>query len=45
MGIRQRRTDKEIIQKRAIKTRERLLAAALELYIEKGYHNATVDEI
>ena len=45
MGIRQRRTDKEIIQERAIKTRERLLAAALELYMVKGYHNTTVDEI
>jgi AcrR family transcriptional regulator len=45
MGIRQRRTDKEIIQERAIKTRERLLAAALELYMVKGYHNTSVDEI
>ena len=45
MGIRQSRTDKEIIQERAIKTRERLLAAALELYMVKGYHNTTVDEI
>ena len=45
MKITQRRTDKEIIQERAIKTREKLLASALELYIEKGYHNTTVDEI
>ena len=45
MGITQRRTDKEIIQERAIKTREKLLASALELYMEKGYHNTTVDEI
>ncbi len=45
MGINQRRTDKEIIQERAIKTREKLLVSALELYIEKGYHNTTVDEI
>jgi AcrR family transcriptional regulator len=45
MGITQRRTDREIIQERAIKTREKLLAAALDLYMEKGYHNTTVDEI
>ena len=45
MGITQRRTDKEIIQERAIRTREKLLAAALQLYMEKGYHNTTVDEI
>lgn len=45
MGITQRRTDKEVIQERAIKTREKLLAAALELYVKKGYHNTTVDEI
>lgn len=45
MGFTQRRTDKEIIQERAIRTREKLLAAALDQYIEKGYHNTTVDEI
>jgi AcrR family transcriptional regulator len=45
MGIIQRRTDKEIIQERAIKTREKLLVAAIELYMEKGYHDTTVDEI
>lgn len=45
MGITQRRTDKEIIQERAIKTREKLLVAAIELYMEKGYHDTTVDEI
>lgn len=45
MAIKQRRTDREIIQPRAVKTREKILAAALELYTEKGYHNTTVDEI
>jgi len=45
MGYTQRITDKEIIQERALKTREKIMAAALELYTEKGYHRATVDEI
>ena len=45
MGYTQRITDKEIIQERALKTREKLMAAALELYMEKGYHKTTVDEI
>lgn len=43
--MRQRRTDKEIVQSRAIETREKLLKSALELYSEKGYHKTTVDEI
>ncbi|MCR4749318.1 MAG: TetR/AcrR family transcriptional regulator [Lachnospiraceae bacterium] len=43
--IKQRRTDKEIIQNRAVKTREKILVAALDLYMEKGYHKTTVDEI
>ncbi len=45
MGVTQRRTDKEIIQERAIRTREKLLVTALELYMKKGYHSTTVDEI
>ena len=45
MGFTQRITDKEIIQERALKTREKIMAAALELYTEKGYHKTTVDEI
>ena len=45
MSITQRRTEKKVIQKRAIETRDKILAAALELYTEKGYHNTTVDEI
>ena len=43
--MKQRRTDKEIVQKRAVETREKLLKSALELYTEKGYHSTTVDEI
>lgn len=43
--MKQRRTDKEIVQSRAIETREKLLKSALELYTEKGYHKTTVDEI
>ncbi len=43
--MKQRRTDKEIVQPRAIETREKLLKSALELYSEKGYHKTTVDEI
>ncbi|MBO5609640.1 MAG: TetR/AcrR family transcriptional regulator [Eubacterium sp.] len=43
--MKQRRTDKEIVQPRAIETREKLLKSALELYTEKGYHKTTVDEI
>ena len=45
MGIKQRRTDQEIIQRRAVETREKIMASAIDLYIEKGYHKATVDEI
>lgn len=43
--MKQRRTDKEIVQKRAVETREKLLKSALELYTVKGYHSTTVDEI
>lgn len=43
--VKQRITDKEVIQKRAVETREKLLVAALDMYIEQGYHNTTVDEI
>ncbi|MCR4584514.1 MAG: TetR/AcrR family transcriptional regulator [Lachnospiraceae bacterium] len=45
MGIKQRRTDQDIIQERAVRTREKILAAALKMYTEKGYHDTTVDEI
>ena len=43
--MKQRRTDKDIVQPRAMETREKLLKSALELYTEKGYHSTTVDEI
>lgn len=43
--MKQRRTNKDIIQPRAIETREKLLKSALMLYTEKGYHSTTVDEI
>lgn len=43
--MKQRRTDKEIVQQRAVETREKLLKSALELYTEKGYHCTTVDEV
>ena len=43
--MKQRRTDKDIVQPRAMETREKLLKSALELYTEKGYHITTVDEI
>ena len=43
--MKQRRTEKEIVQKRALETREKLLKSALKLYTEKGYHSTTVDEI
>jgi len=45
MGITQRRTDKELIQARAVKTREKLIVSALELYTVKGYNRTTVDEV
>ncbi len=44
-SIKQRRTDKEIIQNRAVKTREKILVSALDLYVKNGYHKTTVDEI
>ena len=44
-AIKQRRTDKEIIQERALETREKILAAAIDLYTQSGYHKTTVDEI
>ncbi|MBR4604933.1 MAG: TetR/AcrR family transcriptional regulator [Lachnospiraceae bacterium] len=43
--MKQRATNKEIVQKRAFETREKILQAALEIYAKKGYHKATVDEI
>ena len=45
MTVIQRRTDREIVQQRALRTREKIFSSALVLYAEKGYHNTTVDEI
>lgn len=33
------------MQQRAIETRKKLLEVALQLYVEKGYHYTTVDEV
>ena len=41
----QRVTGGEIVQSRAVKTREKILDTAMQVYSKKGYHNATVDEI
>lgn len=45
MTFTQRLKEKDIVQERALKTREKLLVAALELYTDKGYYKTTVDEI
>ena len=45
MSENQRITGGEIIQLRAVKTREKILEKALLLYADKGYYNTTVDEI
>ena len=45
MKEKQRITGEDIVQSRAIKTREKILKAAISAYAEKGYHHTTVDEI
>ena len=45
MSAKQRRTDKAIIQPRAIQTREKLLQTALNMYTKHGYYATTVDQI
>lgn len=45
MSEKQRRTDKAIIQPRAIQTREKLLQTALNMYTKHGYYATTVDQI
>ena len=45
MSTKKRIKDGEIVQDRARMTREKLFVSALGLYIKKGYHNTTVDEI
>ena len=45
MGIKQRRTDSDVIQPRALATRQKILDSALEMYASQGYHSTTVDQI
>ena len=45
MDIKQRVTNSEVIQKRAIETREKIIVSALEMYAKKGYNKTIVDEI
>jgi AcrR family transcriptional regulator len=45
MGIKQRVTGSDVVQKRAIETREKIIISALEMYTKKGYNKTTVDEI
>jgi AcrR family transcriptional regulator len=45
MSIKQRRTDSDVVQSRALATRQKILNSALELYATNGYHNTTVDQI
>ena len=45
MDIKQRVTDSEVVQKRAIETREKIIVSALDMYTKKGYNKTTVDEI
>lgn len=43
--MKQRITNKEVVQKRALETQEKLFISALKMYAEKGFHATTVDEI
>ncbi len=45
MGIRQRRTDSDVVQERALVTRQKILSSAIEMYASKGYQKTTVDDI
>jgi AcrR family transcriptional regulator len=45
MDIKQRITNSEVVQKRAIETREKIIISAFEMYAKKGYNKTTVDEI
>ena len=45
MDIKQRITNSEVVQKRAVETREKIIVSALEMYAKKGYNKTTVDEI
>ena len=45
MGSRQRRTDSDVVQERALVTRQKILTSAVEMYASKGYQKTTVDDI
>ena len=45
MGIRQRRTDSDVVQERALVTRQKILDSAVGMYPSKGYQKTTVDDI
>ena len=45
MGIRQRRTDSDVVQERALVTRQKILDSAAGMYASKGYQKTTVDDI
>ncbi len=45
MTEKQRVTGGALVQPRALKTREKIIRTALNVYSDKGYHNTTVDEI
>ncbi len=45
MGIRQRRTDSDVVQERALVTRQKILDSAVGMYASKGYQKTTVDDI
>ena len=45
MDIKQRVTNSEVVQKRAIEPREKIIISAFEMYAKKGYNKTTVDEI
>ena len=45
MTEKQRVTGNALVQPRALKTREKIILAAISVYSEKGYYNTTVDEI
>ena len=45
MAIKQRRTDSEVVQTRALVTRQKIITSALKMYASNGYQKTTVDEI
>ena len=45
MKEKQRVTGEDLVQARAVKTREKIMQTAIGLYAKNGYHNTTVDDI